>query len=241
MKNWHSEKLITNDTQLDFNSNISVFEIVKMIQTATFNHSQEIHLGHDEMRINSNAFWVISKLKLKILGDIKSQDKVTLSTWTHPLSLVRALRDAEIKLKNKVLVRAVAEWCCLDFDTKKIRKLNSISYPELEMEKTKFNKLDFSKILDDQNLEFVYSKTIKASDIDVNFHTNNLKYITMAMDAFTLDELKGEQVVEFEIHFINQSYFGDEIKIYRNKHKKQFTIFGKLEDKTIFKAIVKFK
>ena len=241
MENLHSEKHIINDSQLDVCNKASLYEIIKMIQTATYNHSQKINLGHDQMLEHSNAFWVITKLKLKLNANINSQDKVTVSTWTRPLSLIRAIRDSEIKCKNRVLVKAVAEWCCLDYDTKSIRKLNSINYPELKMQKTKFHNIDFCKFSEAENMEHVYTKQILASDLDVNMHTNNLKYVNMALDAFSADEIIEFNIKEFEIHFINQSYFGDEIKIYKLKNKKHFTIVGKVDDKTIFKVLASIK
>ena len=41
MKNWHTEKFIINDTNVDFNETVSILEIMKMFQVATFNHSQD--------------------------------------------------------------------------------------------------------------------------------------------------------------------------------------------------------
>jgi len=241
MKNYHREKHIINDSQIDCCNKVSVYEIVKMIQTTTYNHSQKINLGHEDMLKHSNAFWVISKLKLKLGDSINPQDQVSVSTWTRPLSLVRAVRDSQIKNKNKILVKAIAEWCCLDYETKIIRKLNSIEYPKLEMQKTEFHNMDFCKFAEGDNVKCVYTKRILASDIDVNLHTNNLKYVNMAMDAFSVDELTRLTIKDFEIHFINQSYFGDEIKIYKSQHKKQFVIVGKVEEKTIFKVLITFK
>lgn len=139
------------------------------------------------------------------------------------------------------MVKAVAEWCCLDFETKTIRKLNSIQYPELNMQKTKFHNIDFCKFNEAENMVHAYTKPILASDIDVNLHTNNLKYVNMAMDAFSVEELTSLNIKEFEIHFVNQSYYGDEIKIYRLKSKNQIIVVGKVEDKIIFKVLIKTK
>lgn len=241
MKNYHSEKITINDSQLDCRNKVSMCELVKMIQTATYSHSQKIGLDHKSMLKDSGAFWVVSKLKLKIVGEIKPQDKIAVSTWTRPLSLIRALRDSAIKTKNRVLVKAVAEWCCLDYKTKTIRKLNSIHYPKLEMRKTKYHNMDFSKFSEVGDMDHVYTKQVLVGDIDMNLHTNNLKYINMAMDAFSFDEISRLKICEFEIHFVNQSYYGDEIKIYKFQNKKQHIIIGKVEGKTIFKVLIKTK
>ncbi len=242
MKNWHTEKVTVNDTMINSSAIVPPEELVKLMQIATFNHSQKMALDHSTMLDKSNAFWVVTKIKLKIFGDLHSQDKVSVSTWTHELSGVRAKRDCEIKLKNKVVAKAVTEWCCLDAETRKIRRLSSIVYPELEMEKTKTSNLEFSNLkIDVTEKHFAYSRVVRSTDIDVNNHTNNMKYVNMAMDALTLEELKNNFVVEFEIYFMNESYFKDEIDVFKYVKGNTIYIEGKIQDKSVFKVIMKTK
>ena len=116
MKNWHTEKFIINDTNVNFDSVVPITELMKLFQIATFNHSQNIQLDHKSMEEKSNAFWVVTKMKLCLKGDIHSQNKVSVTTWTHPLGAVRAFRDCVIKCGNSIKVKGLAEWCCLDLD-----------------------------------------------------------------------------------------------------------------------------
>ncbi len=220
MKNWHSEKLVINDTNIDSSEKVPVFELLRMFQIATFNHSQEIELDHDTMLKKSNAFWVVTKMKLVLNKDILSQEKVSVTTWTHELGTVRALRDCVFKSGNLVKAKGTAEWCCLDAETRRLRKLSSIVYPELKMEKTKNNKTTFTNLREDVcEKDFVYKKRIMSTDIDLNNHTNNLIYNRIALDAFTVKELKQMQIKEYEIYFVNESSEGDEIDVFRKKVK----------------------
>ena len=240
MKNWHTEKFTINDTNINFNSTVPITELIKMFQIATFNHSQNIELDHKSMETKSGAFWVVTKMKLCVKDNIYSQDKVSVTTWTHEIGSVRALRDCVFKCGNKVKVKGVAEWCCLDFRTRKLRKLNTIVYPDLEMEKTKNNNLVFSNLKEDVGENHkVYSKTIQSTDIDLNNHTNNMIYNYMALNAFSCEELKSFSIKEYEIYFVNESYEGDVIDIYKKKLKNVYYIEGKIQDKTIFKSVIK--
>ena len=63
----------------------------------------------------------------------------------------------------------------------------------------------------------------------------------MVIDAFTVEELKQIDIKEYEIYFVNESYIGDKIDVYKKKIKNYFYIEGKVEDKTIFKSVIKFK
>ena len=242
MKNWHTEKIQVNDVDINFNNVVSISELIKYFQTATFNHSNEMGLDHVSMQKNSNAFWVVTKIKVYPKGEIYSNDKISVTTWTHELGGVRALRDCLIKKGNSIKAKCTSEWCCLDFETHRLRKMNSIQYPELQMQKNNNLNTIFSNLkVEVQPKDYVYTKLVRATDIDINNHTNNLKYNLIALDAFSVEELKLIDIKEYEIYFVNQSYEGDEIEVYKKKVKNYFYIEGRVKDKTIFKVIIKFK
>lgn len=242
MKNWHSEKLLINDTNTDFTSTVSVSELMKMFEIATFNHSNEIGLDHETMEKKSQAFWVVTKMKVALQNPIVIGDKINVTTWTRELGSARALRDCVIKSKNTVKAKFLAEWCCLDFETRMLRRLNSICYPDLEMEKTKYLNLSFSNLKETVcEKDFVYTRTIRSSDIDINMHTNNLKYNQIAFDAFTVSELKNINIKEYEIYFVNESHEGDTIDVFKKKVRNYYYIEGRIGEKIIFKSVIKFK
>ncbi len=242
MKNLYTEKVLVDDTQIGFDSKLTITEIIRLMQVATFNHSNLLGLSHQEMLDKSNAFWVVTKLKLVLLSDINSGEKLTLRTWTHTPSMIRFDRECEIKLRNKKLAKARVEWCCLDYTTGRPRKASSIVYPELEMVENANNNIKYSTEKVELGKEdFVYTRVVRSMDIDVNLHTNNLKYNFMALDCFSVEELKSMKIKEYEISFVNQSYEGDHIDVYRKKVKDTYFIEGKKDDKVIFRVVIKFK
>ena len=242
MKNWHTEKFVINDTNLNNKNIVPITEIIRFLQIATFNHSKLISLDHKTMQEQSNAFWVVTKMKLKLSSSICQGDKISATTWTHPVGGVRALRDCHIKCGNSIKVKATSEWCCLDWDTRKLRKMNSISYPNLLMEKTNNLNLMFSNLREDVSQEdFVYTRKVRSTDIDVNNHTNNLKYNFMAFDCLAVEELNKINIKEYEIHFVNESCEGDEISMFKKHIRNAYYIEGKIQDKTIFKVVIKFQ
>jgi len=241
MKNLHTEKYLTNDVEVDVNEFISVQDILKLLQRVTFAHSCLIGLDHKTMIERDNAFWVITKMKYVCRHPICANQKITLKTWTRTPQSVRFLRDLQIKEKNKLMVCGISEWCCLDYETRALRRSNSIQYPNLEVIETKNNNITFTNLkVDVEEKDFVYSRTILSTDIDVNLHTNNLKYTNIALDALTLDELKSNVIKEYEIYFVNETRIGDIIDVYKRKVKGYYYIEGKRGEQTIFKVVIKF-
>ncbi len=242
MNNWHLEKFTIDDTYVNHKQVVPVTELMKMFEIATFKHSNIMGLDHVSMEKNSNAFWVVTKMKVILNSPININDQVRVLTWTRELGSVRALRDCVIKVKNSVKAKFLAEWCCLDFETRKLRRLNSICYPELKMEKINYVKTEFTNLKENvEEKDFVYSRIIRSTDIDVNIHTNNLKYNYMALDAFSTEELNSFDIKEYEIYFVNESYEGEKIDIFKKKIKNYYYIEGRVENKIIFKTVIKFK
>ena len=241
MKNVHLEKYITNDVEIDVNEKVSAIDILKLLQRVTFTHSKILGLDHQTMIDRDNAFWVITKMKFVQNHPIGAGHKLTLKTWTHNPQAVRFVRDLQIKSKNKVMISGKSEWCCLDYYSRTLRRSSSIKYPELDMIETKENKLTFSNLkVDVGEKDFVYTHTIMPTDIDVNLHTNNLKYNVMAFDALTLEDLQNKTIKDYEIYFVNESKIGEKIDIYKKKVRNLTYIEGKREETTIFRAVIKF-
>ena len=177
MKNWHTEKLTVDDSYVDYLSKVPVTKLMEMFEIATFKHSNIMGLDHKTMEEKSNAFWVVTKMKLIPNSEIFSGDKIRVTTWTRELGTARALRDCIIKKGNNLKAKFIAEWCCLDLSTRRLRRMNSISYPKLEMEKTKNIKSEFTNLkFKVEDKDYVYTREIRSTDIDINNHTNNLKY-----------------------------------------------------------------
>lgn len=243
MNNLYTERKNIDATHLDIKLNMSIPEMMRVIEEATFNHSHIMGLDHDDMVSRSNAFWIVNKIKIKIINpDIKGYSTINVSTWTHPPGVVRFNRDSSIKIGNKIMVKGISEWCCLDATTRRPRKASSIHYPSLELVKSKYHNMTYSDLkIDVEDKDYIYTHTVRSTDLDVNNHTNNLKYNYIALNAFTSREIRDIDIREYEIHFVCESYEGDEIHVYRRKVKNMYYIQGQTIDKVIFRVIIKCK
>lgn len=241
MKNYHNEKYLTSDLNLDLNENLSCFDILSLFLRVSFSHSYAIKIDHKTMLERDNAFWVVTKMKYVLLHPMGTNLKLNLKTWAHTPQAVRFMREYEIKNKNQICVQGLSEWCCLDYQTRKLRKSSTIKYPKLKMKEKSSNNLTFSNLkLDVNKSNFVYTKTIQSTDIDVNLHTNNLKYSIMALNALTIEELS-KQIAEYEIYFVNETKLGDKIDIYKIVKDNIIYVEGIIKEKTIFRTVITIK
>ncbi len=60
-----------------------------------------------------------------------------------------------------------------------------------------------------------YDRTVGYSDVDVNEHLNNSRYVDFIMDCFTLEEHKKHSIKSIEVNYSNEALPGDTITLYK--------------------------
>ena len=203
-------------------------------------HSKEMGTDGEALLQKSNVFWVLTKMKLKILELPKSGDDLIVETWPLKAKGVRFDRDFKLSNKAKVFVMGSSEWCTLDYTTQKLRRVDSVAYPHdmpfREDRSGAGNMLRTKETVKDSDLHHTYRSSFV--DIDTNKHTNNVAYLRMILNCFTPDEFESLTIDEFQINFLSQTFYGDEIKIYKKKTDYGFYIEGHCNETTVFNCVI---
>jgi acyl-ACP thioesterase len=92
----------------------------------------------------------------------------------------------------------------------------------------------------------VYSKEIKYSDIDLNKHVNNAKYLELLSDCYDESFHRENKIKTLIVSFISESKYGDLLEVYKNsnsKNEKAHIIEAKnlSTEKSVFNAMVEWQ
>jgi acyl-ACP thioesterase len=52
---------------------------------------------------------------------------------------------------------------------------------------------------------------VKISDLDINLHTNNVKYLQWVSDSYDIDFIKQNSLYSTEINYLSESFYNDEV------------------------------
>lgn len=180
-------------------------------------------LGIDDFSLleKDNAMWVITKTKVKINKLPLWNDDVSIRTWPMGADGVRCNRCYQIIKDNEILINGITEWVIIDATTRSLRKVETTSYPnDIDWITEKSIEEKFRRFKDDfTENDVVYKRLIRSGDIDVTHHTNNVTYITMLLDTFSVKELENMSLKEIEVSYINESFEGETLSIYRKKRE----------------------
>ena len=196
-----------------------------------------MQLGIDQPTLGErdNAFWVVRRIKFEFKSVVHDHDDVILKTWPSGPEVLKCFRSYQIlKSETEPAVNALAEWVILDKETRRLRKTDSVHYPDIQFITEKACEPTFKRFKDEfTEDDFVYEKTIRACDIDISRHTNNTKYCMMVLDSFSVKELEDMNIKELEIHYEAESLEGNVLHIYRKKVDDAWNFAIKRDGKVI--------
>lgn len=200
-------------------------------------------MGIDDFSLleKDNALWVVSKTKVKINKLPLWNDNITLRTWPLGAEGVRCNRCYQIIKDGEVLINAITEWVIIDATSRTLRKIETTSYPnDVEWIQEKSIEEKFRRFKDNFTEEdFVYKRLVRSGDIDVTHHTNNVTYITMLLDTFSVKELESMSLKDIEVSYLNESLEGETLSIYRKEREDGIYFSIKKEDgKVVLMAFI---
>ncbi|MBE6797649.1 MAG: hypothetical protein E7531_04860 [Ruminococcaceae bacterium] len=244
MADYFETKRKIDSTDLDLKGNISVPTVAAILQYLATARSTVYGYDRDTFLKNNNAFWVVSKIRMSFKKAVRFSDEILLKTWPLKPGMLIMPRDYEfINEKGEVALAATSEWCVLDMDTHRPRRVTSTTidtsddYLSNRTDAGEFSRLKETAVEND----WVYDRVIRSGDIDENLHTNNCVYTRIVMDCFDVDFLLQNTVKSFEIHFINETREGDVLKLYCKKTDDAYYVEAKSDNKTVIKALIEFE
>lgn len=225
---------------VDANNRLKVSTIFDYFQDAASNHAEELKVGYTDL-IPKGYFWVLSWIKLEIIGYPKFMEEVKIETWGKKQHKLYSIRDFLMMDKyENVFCKATTAWLFLD--AKSLRpKIMPQLFPDVIFleEKSAVDELP-QKFQNITQTEKIFSKKITYSDIDLNKHVNNAKYVEFLNDCYDDKFHSLHQLKTLTTSFISESKFGDTLQISKEIHRDTHFIEATnlSTEKVVFQAMV---
>ena len=185
------------------------------------------------------AVWVFTKNRLVFLNEAKWTDDLEIECFMATKSLVKMNAQTIIKKGDIDVAYSTVEMCALDQKAEKIRKVSEVGIDEsIQFYGSKYD-ANFSKNTQIE-LEKVDSVKVRSTNIDFCHHTNNMEYIRFLLNTYTVEELENSIIKEIEIDYINQSFEGQILDIYKKTVENKDIFEIKCQEKSIVKGEIVF-
>lgn len=202
---------------VDANDRLKVSTIFDYFQDAASNDAERLNFGYSEF-IPKGLFWVLSWMKVECLQFPKFGDEIKIQTWGKRQHKLYSLRDyLMLNSDEEIICKGTSAWLLLDIKTLRPKILTEL-YPDLKLLDSKDALTDLpQKIKSPDKLESVIISEIKYSDIDLNQHTNNAKYIEMMLDCFNEEFHKNHKVKSLTVSFNSETKYADQVELSKGK------------------------
>ena len=204
--------------EVDFKKSATLENLCRYFQEAAWNHAEELGVGYERLQAEKRA-WVLSRLLVEVTRYPSWTESVCVHTWPCLTKSVFAMRDFEMfDLQGRKLVAGASAWLLLDIETKRPQRVDKliqeIQLPfrerrALTHEPKKLN----ATAPDAAPAEF----KVSYSDIDVNGHVNNARYIGWLMDAQPIELHRRSAVKSLEVNYLSEAIAGDKLSVLSSK------------------------
>ncbi len=203
--------------QMDTLRRLNLPHTIELFQDMTAAHSELLQISNRRMHEKSDAFWVVTRMKLRFYQPLFFPEEITCETWPLMPGTLACGRCYRILKDGATAVEGRSEWLLLDRRTHSPRRVDTTCYPLTEEHETSVVLpepfLRFKETLGEEDL--VYETTVRSSDIDMSHHTNNVQYVRMMMNALSVSEWEALTPRTFEIRYERESREGDPLQIAR--------------------------
>lgn len=194
---------------------LNIYSLFNYMQDIASDHAIKLGFGRDDL-MRDNRFWVLSRIYAVIDHWPLWEDTIILKTWPNGTDKLFALRNYEVKYPDgRHIASGTSSWLILDHTTKKVQRPDSILTQYNFKLHTESSPVRYASKIEParENGRISPSFRIKISDLDVNLHTNNVRYLKWVTDSYDLDFVMNNEPQSAEINYLAESRFDEEVMV----------------------------
>ncbi|MDD2495446.1 MAG: thioesterase [Tissierellia bacterium] len=208
----YKKKYTIQGIEVDFRQQLKLSSLFIYLQDMATEHAIKLGVGRNVTQDKYGVVWVLIRSRVDVIRYPKIGENITIETWPNQPGKLEFERNFFVyDNENNIIAKSISSWVLIDFNTRKLKRSSLIepNFPSSGRD----NAIDcqLGKLKSKGSLNIEYRKTVGYSDIDVNEHLNNAKYIDYIMDCFSMEKHKKYFVKSIEIDYIHEALPGDTI------------------------------
>ncbi|PIS27516.1 MAG: hypothetical protein COT43_10160 [Candidatus Marinimicrobia bacterium CG08_land_8_20_14_0_20_45_22] len=209
---WHNEYNVRS-YEIDMHRQIRLPVLCQLFQETAMHHTINLGVSIKDL-IKKNMIWILSRQIIHIDAVPKWTDTIRVETWPTENEHYLCFRDFKaLNLKGEVTARAMTSWCAIDLQTRRPQPSSSYLPADMpQIAERAFPGRQLKKIESVEEMRFQEPFRVRYSDLDFNMHVGNVKYIEWMIDAFAPDFFRNLCLIELEINYLAETWYGDEIE-----------------------------
>lgn len=246
MESVYKKSITVQSRDSDFSQRVKLSALFSYFQEMATEHGQILGVGRSSIQ-KHGVIWVLIRSRVEVERYPKMKEEIFIETWPEQPGKIEFERNFIVRDGEGIIIaRALTSWVIIDVENRRLRRSSTLEakFPDLGREKALTCEL--GKIQSNNQLKLSYKKAVRYSDIDINEHLNNSKYVDYIMDCFSLDEHKDYQVQSIEVDYVHEALPGETIELYTDMSDAGQNIIyiegiNEKTNMTVFKSQIEIK
>ena len=201
----------------DSSGRLSCADTFRLFQDVASEHAERMGLGGVAMQ-KRHAFWMTVRTRVHVYRRPWMMQEVDLTTWPMAPGKMRCDRCYRLLGGETLLAEGRTEWCVYDTQANAVRSTEGLFDPETVFSDALLLPDPYARFRHDFTDENrACTHVVRASDIDVGRHMNNVAYLRMLMDSFSVSEQEKLRITEMEILFCMPCFEGEKLDVLRRR------------------------
>lgn len=202
---------------VDFQKKLKISALFNFFQDIASLHAEDLGVGIDRLMNGYGVTWVLTRIRVDINRMPHLGEDIIIETWPQLPKRLEFDRDFKVRdSSDNILALAASTWIILDIGTRELKKTEAIPINYPFNPRSRAIDCRLGRFRASGTPEVAYQKVIGYSDIDINEHLNNSKYIDFIMDCFSLEEHGQHGIKTLEISYLNEALPGDRLTLYKD-------------------------
>lgn len=211
----YEKKYVVQVSETDFRQRLKLSSLFIYLQDMATEHANIIGVGRDILQKKYGVVWVLTRARVDIIRYPGYKEEISIETWPDQPGKVEFNRNFLVYDKDRnIIMRALTQWVIIDFKSRRLRRSSTLEEKFPQTERESAIDCNFKRIKAKGELALNYKKTVGYSDIDINEHLNNARYVDYIMDCFTVDNHKKHFVKSIDVNYLNEALPGETIALY---------------------------
>ncbi len=196
----------------DLKGELSIPSLFHLFQEVAWEHATINQFGYTHLH-EKGLFWALSRVQVEIAEMPKWTNSIVVKTWPSGIEGAFALRDFTVENeKGKRLVSATSSWLIVDIESRRPKRPNEFKDKMPICETIRATNSNAQKLVSLCG-SIISSQEIvsKISDIDINGHINNTKYIEWAINSILIELYSQSHIRKISVNFLSEGFCKDRI------------------------------
>lgn len=206
-------KYKVHNYEADGNGRIMISSLMNYLEDIAIEQANEFGSGIEYLKQN-NIAWVVYRWNVKINKYAKVGETLKVRTWPHTYRKFYAYRKHEIvNSDGEVIVAADSIWFMIDISKRRPCKISAEIVKMFGLKEGDKEEIIFEKLSAPLNNDVQKNFQVRYSDIDMNNHVNNVKYISWALETVPINIIKKLPLKELSISYEKETKYGEIVTV----------------------------